>query len=84
MEGTSFWALPSRSVKHHCFFMFCQDVALERRKKGMETGLKEADDRLTDQRVLMSKVLGRDAVSYCNIHVIFVYFSGHTPRVRGS
>ena len=31
--------------------MFCQDVALERRKKGMETGLEETDDRLTRDAV---------------------------------
>ena len=42
-------APPSRSVKHHCFLVFCQDVVLERRKKGMETRLKETDDRLTDK-----------------------------------
>lgn len=42
-------APPSRSVKHHCFRAFCQDVALIRRKKGMETGLEETDDRLTDE-----------------------------------
>ena len=44
-------APPSRSVKHHCFRAFCQDVALIRRKKGMETGLEETDDRLTDDRL---------------------------------
>lgn len=44
-------APPSRSVKHHCFRVFCQDVALERRKKGMETGLEETDDRLTRDAV---------------------------------
>lgn len=53
MDGGYFvlGAPASRSVKHHCFFVFCQDVAPERRKKGpkrMETGLKETDDRLTD------------------------------------
>ena len=39
----------SRSVKHHCFCVFWQDVVLNRRKKGMETRLKETDDRLTDE-----------------------------------